>query len=66
MKKIKIRISGDGTQSIEVLGTRGDECVEFTTKLERRLGTPQGERTFKAEFDLDVSEAAQDDPESGT
>ena len=64
MKKIKIKISGDGTQSIEVLGARGDECVDFTPKLESRLGVSEGERRLKAAFDLDPPEAELDDVES--
>lgn len=49
MKKIKITIHKDGTQKVEVLGAVGEECVQFTKELERRLGTPLGERELKPE-----------------
>jgi hypothetical protein len=50
MKKMKITIRKDGTQTIEVLGAVGEECVEFTRQLEQRLGTKDGERELKPEF----------------
>ena len=50
MKKIKITLHKDGTQKIEVIGAVGAECVEFTRQLERRLGTPLGERELKPEY----------------
>ena len=50
MKKIKITIRKDGTQKIEVLGAHGEECIEFTEELEKRLGSGVGERTLKREF----------------
>ena len=50
MKKVKITIHKDGTQKIEVLGATGDSCLELTRELERRLGSPMGERELKAEF----------------
>jgi hypothetical protein len=51
MKKIKITLHKDGTQKVEVLGTVGEECVEFTKALEHRLGDPVGERTLKPEYE---------------
>ncbi len=53
MKKIKITLHKDGTQTIEVLGSKGSECVEFTKQLEERLGDKVGERVFKPEFHLE-------------
>ncbi len=50
MRKIKITLHKDGTQKIEVLGAVGDECLAFTAELEKRLGTPIGERELKPEF----------------
>jgi len=50
MKKVKITIHKDGTQKIEVLGATGDSCLELTRELERRLGSPMGERELKPEF----------------
>jgi hypothetical protein len=56
MKKIKITIQKDGTQTIEVLGAQGEGCVEFTAELEKRLGTPDEARVLKPEFNEDESE----------
>lgn len=50
MKKIKITLHKDGTQKLEVLGAVGQECVEFTEQLERRLGVQEGERELKPEY----------------
>ena len=50
MKKIKITIKKDGTQKVEVLGAVGDQCVEFTKELEKRLGTKVGDRVLKDEY----------------
>ena len=50
MKKIKITLRSDGTQEIEVEGASGEECLELTRELEKRLGRSQGERTLKPEF----------------
>ena len=50
MKKIKITLHKDGTQTIEVLGSKGSECVEFTKQLEEKLGDKIGERLLKPEF----------------
>ena len=50
MKKIKITLHKDGTQKLEVLGAVGQDCVQFTQQLEKRLGTPLGERELKPEF----------------
>lgn len=60
MKKIKIRIGRDGTQSIEVIGAQGDECVAFTAALEARLGKREGKRKVKPEFDSDGDVRAVD------
>jgi len=51
MKKIRIRIGRDGTQTLEVIGAQGDECVAFTAALEARLGKREGKRKFRPEFD---------------
>jgi len=50
MKKIKITLHKDGTQKIEVLGAVGEECLAFTQELEKRLGSPIGDRVLKDEF----------------
>jgi hypothetical protein len=50
VRKIKITLRKDGTQSIEVLGATGDSCVELTSALEKRLGAQQGERELKPEY----------------
>lgn len=50
MKKIKITLHKDGTQKVEVLGAVGEECLALTAELEKRLGTPVGERVLKPEF----------------
>ena len=49
MKKIKITLHKDGTQEVEVLGAKGQECVVFTQELEKRLGAVS-ERQFKDEY----------------
>jgi hypothetical protein len=49
MKKIKITIAKDGTQKIEVLGAHGEDCIELTEELEKRLGFQVGDRTMKPE-----------------
>lgn len=60
MKKIKITLHKDGTQKIEVLGAVGDSCLELTRQLEQRLGSQQGERTFKPEFEQTEQETERD------
>lgn len=50
MKKMKITIRKDGTQTVEVLGTSGEGCLEFTRQLEQRLGIQDGERELKPEY----------------
>lgn len=50
MRKMRITLHKDGTQTIEVLGFKGSGCVEFTKQLEERLGTPIAERTLKPEY----------------
>ena len=57
MKKIKITLHKDGTQKVEVLGAVGEECVQFTQELEKRLGTPLGPRELKPEYHETESEA---------
>lgn len=56
MRKIKITLHKDGTQKVEVLGAAGEQCVEFTKQLERRLGEQVGERVRKPEFELTEAE----------
>jgi len=51
MKKMKITVRKDGTQKVEVLNASGDECLAFTKEMERRLGTQDGERELKPEFE---------------
>ncbi|MCH2376530.1 MAG: DUF2997 domain-containing protein [Planctomycetes bacterium] len=65
MKKIKITIQKDGTQKIEVLGAEGDECVEFTEELEKRLGKTVGERVLKPEFEEGEGERLRENSERG-
>ena len=48
--KVQITLRKDGTQKIEVIGASGDECLQKTKALERRLGTQVGERELKAEY----------------
>lgn len=50
MKKMRITLHKDGTQTIEVFGAKGSDCIEFSKHLEERLGTPARERVLKAEF----------------
>lgn len=49
MQKIKITIHRDGTQSLEVIDGQGDDCLALTRDLEKRLGTPVGERKLRPE-----------------
>ena len=49
MKKIKITLHKDGTQKVEVTGAVGQECTEFTSELEKRLGVTD-DRQFKPEY----------------
>ena len=60
MKKIKITIRKDGTQKIEVLGAQGEECIEFTEELEKRLGSGVGERKLKPEYRERAEESEAD------
>jgi len=60
MKKMKITIRKDGTQKIEVLGAVGEECVEFTQEMERRLGKQEGERELKPEYEATEGEIERD------
>ena len=50
MKKIKVTIHKDGTQHVEVLNGAGEDCTEFTSVLEGRLGKQEGERVLKPEY----------------
>ncbi|MBN1610348.1 MAG: DUF2997 domain-containing protein [Polyangiaceae bacterium] len=63
MKKMQITIGKDGTHTIEVLGARGDECLEFTAEMERRLGAQVGERELKPEYELEGELEAETDHE---
>ncbi|MGM0488946.1 MAG: DUF2997 domain-containing protein [Planctomycetota bacterium] len=60
MKKIKITLHKDGTQKVEVLGAVGQQCVEFTEQLERRLGVQDGERELKPEYHETEQETEHD------
>lgn len=60
MKKMKITIHKDGTQKVEVLGAVGEGCVQFTQQLEKRLGTPLGERELKPEYCETETETERD------
>ncbi len=60
MKKIRITLHRDGTQKVEVLGAVGEECLAFTAELEKRLGTPIGERVLKPEFHETETEQEQE------
>ncbi len=55
MKKIRIVLRKDGSQSLEVIGAEGDECIELTAELERRLGSIDGVRELKPEFDAETT-----------
>ena len=56
MAKIRIVIGRDGTPSIEVVDAQGDACLDLTRELERRLGTPAGERELKPEIEATEAE----------
>lgn len=60
MKKMKIVLSPDGTQKIEVLGVEGGECLEFTRVLEERLGVQAGERVLKEEYDENAAQREEE------
>ncbi len=60
MRKMKITLHKDGTQKVEVLGAVGQECVEFTRELERRLGRQLGERGLKPEYHETEQETQHD------
>jgi hypothetical protein len=53
MKKMLITIGKDGTHRIEVLGATGDECLQFTAEMERRMGAQVGERELKPEYEME-------------
>ena len=38
VKKIKFKISKDGSIDLEVLGAKGNECEELTSSFEKELG----------------------------
>jgi len=50
MRKMRITLHKDGTQTIEVFGFKGNGCIEFTKQLEERLGKPVAERILKPEY----------------
>lgn len=58
MRRIKVTLSADGTQHIEVLGAAGSGCLDLTRALEQRLGKPAGERTLKPEHATEDSQEA--------
>jgi hypothetical protein len=60
MKKMKITIHKDGTQKVEVLGAVGEGCVQFTQQLEKRLGSPLGQRELKPEYSETETETERD------
>ena len=60
MKKIRITIRKDGTQKVEALGVVGEDCLELTRSLEKRLGEVEGERVLKPEYEMDEQEYEQD------
>ncbi len=51
MQKIKVTLHQDGSQTIEVIGDDGQNCLDLTKALEDRLGTPQSQRQMKPEFE---------------
>ena len=55
MAKIKITLHKDGTQKLEVLGAVGDQCLDLTRQLEKRMGLVE-ERTLKPEFEASDTE----------
>jgi hypothetical protein len=60
MRKMKITMHKDGTNTIEVLDAVGPDCLEFTRELEQRLGAPLGERVLKPEYHETESEVERD------
>jgi len=60
MKKIRITIRKDGTQKVEALGVVGEDCLELTRSLEKRLSEVEGERVLKPEYEMDEQEYEQD------
>jgi hypothetical protein len=50
MKKMHVRITQDGRTEIKVEGGHGDDCVTFTSAIEKVLGTVQ-HREFNADYE---------------
>ena len=65
MRKVRITIARDGTQRVEVIGAQGEDCLELTWRLERRLGRPVGERTLKPETADAAPERASEREQEG-
>lgn len=61
---MRITLHKDGTQTIEVFGAKGSDCIEFSKYLEERLGTPVGERTLKPEYYQEETERMENNFES--
>ena len=61
MKKIVFTLGRDGSSSIEVEGTVGDECLELTKDFETALGTLTN-REFTESYDTvdRITENVQD------
>ena len=57
MKTIQITLRKDGTQKVEALNCTGPEGKDLTRVYEERLGTPEGERTLKAEYHETVQQS---------
>ena len=41
MKKMRIRIGGNGQTTVRVEGATGDDCLDFTRSIEHALGVVQ-------------------------
>lgn len=50
MRKIKIKIDGMGTPTIEAEGFNGGDCTQATEGIERALGGAQDARNYKPEY----------------
>ena len=66
MKKMKVTIRKDGTQTVEVLNAEGKDCVEFTRAFEQRLGTQVGERELKPEYEMEPGEYESETVQEGS
>ena len=66
MKKIRIKITRTGEQTLEVTGAHGDECLEFSRILEQRLGVPGAPRELKPEYHESAPETDEEERDQET